>query len=963
MFLFLFHGSPLLSQNAWKKISETSNYSSKDIHQSALKNHSITQGKDGLMYFANEYGLMEFTGTSWNILLQPENRSIISELLSSTYNSKIYIGSHGEIGYANKNKHEQTFYKSLNEKLSPECPDFGLILGVFELDDLIYFVSANSLMMYNPKDEKIQCFKLDEEIKHVTVIHNNLYIVDLNDKVSKFIRRRFETVFNPLPEEDIVISKLFPYQKNGLLMITEGNQFLIHQNEKVFELVTDIEPNTSNINSGVLLANNIYCFGTANSGIFFMNEKGKVLQKMGRENKLLSNSVIDLFTDNAGNLWITLEGSISYIEINSPFYTLSEDDGVYGATYDAAILKDTLYLATSSGVYAGEWPLKEEETFKVIKGTEGQIWDLTVYDDVLFIGGHPGAFTLKDKQLNQLSDFPGGWNFIMPPDRKDIILQGSHSGILVHQKINGNWVFKNKIEGFDEIAREIRFERNNEIWVSHGYKGIYKFRLDENYEKIIQESLYDQNHGFPSNLFISILQIEDEVLFGTQLGVYQYDEVNDKMELNSTFTEIIGNEQLVRKLFPIANDKVVFIQGYDRDDDIGVIDFNTNGTPKATRNPLQWLKGKLMPAFENIIKFDENTIGFTSKDGLIIYQEDVELDYQKEFKTILKNVSVKDSVLYGNVKDFFKSIRRDSILEPTLPFEMNKLTFKFLSPFFEYAESVQYQTYLEGLDEDWSDWAYENKKEYNFLPEGEYTFRVKSKNIYDKISDETSYKFVIDPPWYRSIAMYVFYVLLTLIFIYILVAFKNRQKRKVMEKLKLAHKREIEIQKIRFEEKRLKERNKKIVKDNEQLKVNLDNRNKELASSAMQMVQLDNELMQLKKSLSDVYDQTDGQVRKELKTAIKSLDDQIKGDNNWKHFETHFNQIHDNSLDRLREFYPNLNHRELRLCAYLKLNLSSKEIAPLMGISYRGVESLRFRVRKKMNLDTSVNLTDYIIRF
>lgn len=93
------------------------------------------------------------------------------------------------------------------------------------------------------------------------------------------------------------------------------------------------------------------------------------------------------------------------------------------------------------------------------------------------------------------------------------------------------------------------------------------------------------------------------------------------------------------------------------------------------------------------------------------------------------------------------------------------------------------------------------------------------------------------------------------------------------------------------------------------------------------------------------------------------LENQIKGDNNWKHFETHFNQIHDNSLERLREQYPDLNHREIRLCAYLKLNLSSKEIAPLMGISYRGIESLRFRVRKKMNLDTTVNLTDYIIRF
>jgi FixJ family two-component response regulator len=86
-------------------------------------------------------------------------------------------------------------------------------------------------------------------------------------------------------------------------------------------------------------------------------------------------------------------------------------------------------------------------------------------------------------------------------------------------------------------------------------------------------------------------------------------------------------------------------------------------------------------------------------------------------------------------------------------------------------------------------------------------------------------------------------------------------------------------------------------------------------------------------------------------------------EDDWESFARHFDQVHTDFIKRLKEKYPQLSPKDLKLCAYLRMNLVSKEIAPLLNISVRGVEISRYRLRKKMQLHAEVNLTDYMIHF
>ncbi len=963
--LLVFSLSHLSAQEEWKKVSEVRNYANNDIGKAAPKTFDVTQDSDGILYFANEYGLLEFTGKNWNILLQPQNRSPISSLLS--YGSRVYVGSNNEIGYTAKNTFDQIYYVSLNSLLPDNCINFSQVWEIFEIQNNIYFCTDQQFIKYDILENKLSCIDITEGIKHASKINNNLHFVDNSNNINILVDDQTKLKYSSAQLSNLLIEQILPFDKNSLLITTSKNGIYRLENEnnvlKPLGNIEHLDFSKINISSGILLSNGVYCFGTTNNGVLFLDKEGNLLQKLNRDNELLSNNILDLYLDQSENLWITLEGSISYAELKSPFYTLSEKDGIYGTTYDVKKHNDTLYIATSNGLYHSKWPQKYHgDIFKQIPGIEGQIWNLTVIEDVLFIGAHNGSFILQNNEITPISEIKGGWNFAQVPDHKNLIIQGTYNGLIVYEKTNEIWKLKHKVQGFDETAREVAFGKNNTLWISHGYNGVYKLQLDSSFTRVIETTLYDEQKGFPSNLFISLLDTNHPQLFGTQLGIYNYDKKTDSMIVNSKYTSILTNHNLVRRLTTISENKVLFIQGYDRDDDIGIIGFSPNGDHTIERVPFQRLKTQLIPAFEKFITFTNGDLGFTSKNGLIIYREDSNLNYNKELGTLLRNVKIKDSILFGNVEDYVTGIRKDSVSKP-IPFNLNKLNFSFVAPFYEHPGSVTYQTYLDGLDEDWSDWNNETQKEYNFLPSGEYTFKVRAKNVYNKIGKETSFKFEIKPPWYKSIPMLIVYSTLLILAIYTFVWMKNEQRKKGIQKLKIAHKREIELQKIKFEEKRLKAKNEKIKKDNKSLKQNLESRNKELASSAMQSVQIDNQLSQLKKALDEIYNQSEGRIRKQLRNTIKLLEDQINGDSNWKHFETHFNQIHDNSLERLKEEYPDLSHREIRLCAYLKLNLSSKEIAPLMGISYRGVESLRFRVRKKMNLDTSVNLTDYIIRF
>jgi DNA-binding CsgD family transcriptional regulator len=345
-------------------------------------------------------------------------------------------------------------------------------------------------------------------------------------------------------------------------------------------------------------------------------------------------------------------------------------------------------------------------------------------------------------------------------------------------------------------------------------------------------------------------------------------------------------------------------------------------------------------------------------------------NFNKNFNALIRKVEltsrVKDSTIFGGAFHTKKQVflKQPSSQQLTLPYRFNSLRFNFSATSYEDINKVEYQYFLEGFDKNWSGWTSQIQKEYTNLYEGQYIFHVKAKNINGVESSEAMYAFVVSPPLGRSAWAYLLYVILAIGLAYLFKKLKDRSVAKANERLKIEQEKALRLKEAEHAEEVLKAEKEIIKLNNEKLANELLHKNKELSSTAMHVMQSMDTIQKIKDQIEEVVNTTnDKNVLNHLRKLLKAIESDIKFQSHWDQFELHFNQIHEDFLKRLRIEYPDLTHRDLKLCAYLRLNLSSKEMAHLLNLSIRGVETSRYRIRKKMNLDQEVNLTEFILKY
>ena len=217
------------------------------------------------------------------------------------------------------------------------------------------------------------------------------------------------------------------------------------------------------------------------------------------------------------------------------------------------------------------------------------------------------------------------------------------------------------------------------------------------------------------------------------------------------------------------------------------------------------------------------------------------------------------------------------------------------------------------------------------------------------LENPLTYNFKVTPPWYRStLAMMLYIILGTLILIGLNLSYRGYYKRQRDRMLK-AKTADLELRDLAAQ--------KEIMAlKNQQLQQDIEARNRELAISTMSMINKNTTLNKLKSELVKSKEESEN-----IAPALSIIDQALKNDQDWEFFEQAFNHADKKFFKRIKEKHPSLTPNDLRLCVYLRLNLSSKEIAPLLNISARSVEIKRYRLRKKLDLERDVNLSEYVI--
>jgi DNA-binding CsgD family transcriptional regulator len=496
--------------------------------------------------------------------------------------------------------------------------------------------------------------------------------------------------------------------------------------------------------------------------------------------------------------------------------------------------------------------------------------------------------------------------------------------------------------------------------MTHGYKGVYRLRLNPELDSL-DVKYYGTESGLPTSLLISVWKINNRLIFSTEYGIYSYNAENDKFETDSFFSKYFDFDFLATSMVedPLGN---IFYIG---DKEVGVLEKQINGTYVKNHQIFNKIIPFLNDDLQNISLIRSNEVLFAANDGFIWYKLENKTPSTPSFPTIIRAVYLtgqSDSLVFnGNYRPLpITPEREENQKVPSFEYDLANIRFEFSNPIPNNENSTQFQFWLEGFEEGFGEWTYKRDKAYTNLKEGKYTFHVRSKNIYGQISEANAYSFRVLPPWYRSAFAYLIYFLLVIGTAF--ATYRLVEKRYHKKTIRITDsQRKALIQK----ETALKTSQEELEKlRNEKLESEIQAKDKELASATMHLINKNGFIDQTKNHLNSIIKKSKNQeVKSEIEKVINSIDKNIAGDKDWEQFEIHFDQVHGDFMNRFKKQYPDLSPQEIKLSAYLRMNLSSKEIAYLMNISTRGIEIARYRLRKKMQLERTANLQEFILKF
>jgi len=306
----------------------------------------------------------------------------------------------------------------------------------------------------------------------------------------------------------------------------------------------------------------------------------------------------------------------------------------------------------------------------------------------------------------------------------------------------------------------------------------------------------------------------------------------------------------------------------------------------------------------------------------------------------------------------------DQLDEIHLPYSYSVFTLKFTALNYIHTSKNQYAYILENFEKKWNEVGNKREATYTNLDPGTYYFRVRACNNDGIWNNEgAQLKIIIDPPWYFSIWAKMAYLIMIIIGLYMLslyiIHLFNKQKKKLEDEKK--HK--LEQQQKQFEEESDKSEKEILRLRQEKLENQISYKSNELASLALHNSHKNEILIAIKEDLENLPSDDPEENENRIKKIINSIQQDMDLDENWNQFELYFDEVHENFLKRLREKYPDLKPLYIKLCAYIRMRLTSKQIASLMNTSLASVEKNRYRLREKLSLEEGIKLTDYIEKF
>lgn len=927
---------------------------------SVAKAWSVATYGDRWTFFATQDGVIQYDGSAID-LFRLNNRYAARSVRMDEESYRLYVGGINEFGYFLPSSSESLKYVCLSDSVGNDRY-IGNIWGIYPSKNEVYAQGDMNIIVYD--QDKNQHYRIDCSFKlDCSNMIDDVLWLGSGDGL-KFLMGR--TVVDA-PGADLLkgcrIRGILPYGKSMLIVTADRGVFRYDRNELTYlKVVSESAAAVGEIFSADIFGGTL-ALGSIGNGVVTVDMSTGSKSVYSESSGLPNNTVLSLGFDSSGNLWTGLDVGVAEIMLTTPVETFSNNNLPIGSGSAVAIHKGKMYLGTNRGLFYFDYTPGEDisgVTFRQIPGVTGQVWGLTEIDGDLFCCHDRGLFIVKDGLAKRIEGTNGTWDLKLLRGAHRHAYVGTYFGFQIIEKRGDTWILIGAIDGYKGSCYNFVQESPTKLWSYDGESGIYRLDIDTATMRVKDTYNYRATaDGQSLTSDVSVSRIDNDIYFAAPSGIWRYDSKANSIVRDERLGLLIGSPKNVRrlkkrdgKLYALTDKEIICA------DPAGILGVRR----------LLLLGSDTRPIHDGDLFFPVSSdyLAYPTHTGFLFFDFSDPSADENHPDTVLPIAplsrigrvavtAMKDSTIFrGN----FISEKGTIVLR----YSENSIKIEFGNPL-ESAQGVVYSCRLN--HEKWSSPSSSNVKEYTNLKNGDFRFDIKAISP-DGLESVDSIEFRVLPPWWRSGWAMSVYVILAIAMVYGCIMLERMRVHRKQQALIREKDAQLIRQQADFEwESKLKD-HKIIELEKEKLDKELRHKAQEMANVMMSLSHKNETLQTVKRDLQNIQQmlpKSQGDARRAIQELQGKVTVDIKSDQVFNRVVEEFDLVHDDFIKKLRQRFLDLSNNEVLMCAYLKMNLSTKEIAPLLNISVRGVETMRYRIRKKFGLERDDSLTDFINKF
>lgn len=764
--LFLLTWSPLFSQRGDHFVR---NYLPHE-YEASSNNSGICQNDEGLIFVANNNGVLIYDGRNWE---RCEHDEVSMSAIGRTAAGVIVAGTvEGDIATIEKDARGRFTYRSLFGTLPAKQRPQEIIRQIVTVDDITYFISSDALVEY--RGGNLRIYRPQGSFHpRLMVMGHHVYLIDTEGGLFALDH----SILRKIPGTDSLATEkfFFCYPTVGYHHAVGFRgigimDFLYNPAEPLRPVISrkpspcDQAVIESEINNGCLLRNHNFIVTTNKNGAFELNRELKVVRRYDTKNGVYENNIKSAFQDANGNLWLALFYGLSYVEINTNLYTYGRSKGISGPVESAAYYKQKLFIATDKGL---QYYDSLAQNFRQYSDFNLQSWYLLPYNGELLVGTQKGLYSIVDEQYTQVSSL--NTHFIYrDPVHPEVIYAGTDNGVDVYYYSAGYNLIRTINTG--AAVKSMAADSLHNIYFSTDDSRLYFFNYDSDF-RLDSVSL---NGVVPKdNLANYLFRFGEQVLLGTDVGIFKLERKNSRQSLKvrkhplfSALTDssvifrasqfrdgIICSRKSLKEIMGPSEEKIVLIE-------------KQIGKPDYQLSIINHLN-KVRP---NFIHYDSSSriMLIAANEGLFLLDNRT-VSAEAEHRMVVKYILNGNDTLVSNITS---AVTDNKLL--VLPYSRNELLFMLGFTGYE-LNNIEFSYTLEGREEDYHRWNKSHQVQLTGIREGSYVLRLMARSETNDQVYSISIPFTILPPWYRTWWAYVIYTLLFLLVVVAAVIIYNKR--------------------------------------------------------------------------------------------------------------------------------------------------------------------------------------------